>query len=92
MKVLHRCDNPQCVNPVHLFIGTLKDNTLDMVTKRRHGTAKATPELVIEWRHRRKAGESYSAMAREADMDPSSVRRAVIGTYWAHVTITEEAV
>lgn len=40
MDVLHRCDNPPCIRPDHLFLGTAVTNAEDMVAKRRHAAAR----------------------------------------------------
>lgn len=51
MLVCHRCDNPACVNPAHLFAGTSSDNLKDMSSKGRHrnpcprGERKPAPKL-----------------------------------------------
>lgn len=42
LRVLHHCDNPPCVRPDHLFLGTQKDNVLDAVAKGRHSMLRQT--------------------------------------------------
>lgn len=42
LHVLHRCDNPPCVCPAHLFLGTDADNTADMMAKGRHSSQRQT--------------------------------------------------
>lgn len=64
MIVCHSCDNPSCVNPSHLFIGSHKDNSLDMMKKGRdrivgikNGRAKLTEENILNIRFLYDQGE-----------------------------------
>lgn len=48
--VLHKCDNPRCINPDHLFVGTQMENMLDKCKKGRHRNGRNDPAPVEQTR------------------------------------------
>lgn len=49
LKVAHRCDNPTCVKPDHLFLATQRQNIIDMVNKNRHGANQKIMQSYDDW-------------------------------------------
>lgn len=91
--VLHRCDNPPCCNPAHLFVGTKGDNIRDAAAKGRavvgekNPFAKLTEEDVREIRRLyvpRKM--SCRKLAKMFDCDPTTISLIIRRVRWAHVT------
>lgn len=90
--VLHRCDNPACANPGHLFLGTNIDNVQDMISKGRMPRGSSRPEsrlneeMVREIRRLFAAGASQRALQRKYGMSHHAIWCVVRGRTWTHVT------
>lgn len=92
--VCHSCDTPACVNPEHLFAGSLSDNSTDRNQKQRNsprkgernGRAKITASDVTDIREAYKKGNlSQPALARKYGLTHCSISRLIRGQSWAHI-------
>lgn len=97
-QVLHRCDNPKCVNPAHLFLGTHLDNMRDKVRKGRQSragrgpkgedaaTSKLTEKQVREIRDKYATDRyTHAQLAIEYDLTPTAIGAVIRFQTWKHV-------
>lgn len=91
--VCHHCDNPACVELSHLFLGTPKDNSQDMVRKGRSpqmrgeksGRSKCSEEQIREIKRLAESGMLLKDIAPMFGYHRAHVSRIVNGKRWAHV-------
>lgn len=81
IHVLHKCDNPSCVNPDHLFLGTHSDNMNDMARKGR-SNSKLSKEDVIQIRKLRSSGYTLKDIADEFNVTFENVHYITINKTW----------
>lgn len=85
--VCHRCDNPPCINPKHLFLGTKEDNSRDMAAKGRSGgrPSKLTPDQVREIRALADGGMIHREIGVRYGMTRRGIGSIVLRKTWRRV-------
>lgn len=89
--VCHTCDNSKCVRPDHLFAGTVKENTIDAVTKGRikrgedSPSAVLTNEEVLNIRSLASQGFKQQDIAKAFSVNPSTVANIINNKTWRHI-------
>ena len=94
MFVCHSCDNPSCVNPKHLFLGSPKDNTRDMIRKGRANRlrgedcswSKLSDESIkmIRGLYKRSDLTQY-ALAKKFNISQAQISNIVTGKRWSQI-------
>lgn len=90
--VLHKCDNPKCVNPLHLFLGTQQANMADKVSKVRHLRGEDSPHATMTEAQVKEARALWvprkvtcRQIAERLGVGVAAVQHAVAGDRWQHV-------
>ena len=91
--VLHKCDNPSCCNPAHLFAGNVADNVKDMCQKERnkwvvgerHGLSKLKKDDVLEIRSLNASGIAYQSLATRFGVSKNAIWCVCTRRTWRHV-------
>lgn len=84
LQVMHSCDNPGCVNPAHLRLGSAKENMVDAAVKGRL-RRKLTPDAVRDIRASHEAGQTIWHITKRYPVSASSIRAVIEGRTWRHV-------
>ena len=84
--VMHKCDNPRCINPEHLSLGTHSDNIKDRDLKQRHGADKLKHEQVktIRWLYKHKHF-NQTELAVIFKVNPRTINSIVNFKHFKHV-------
>jgi hypothetical protein len=91
LSVCHTCDNPICVNPAHLFLGTHADNSADMVQKdrstfgARNSTTRLTDDDVRTIRRLAADGETQRQIAKRFGVGQQTINALLLGRTWRRV-------
>jgi hypothetical protein len=92
--ILHKCDNPPCVRPDHLYAGTREDNTRDAIQRDRlahnrgenAGTVILNNSKVTDIRSRYATGEiTQTQLARLYGVTPSTISNVITRKRWFHI-------